>query len=195
MADFSLDHPAQDIHELLEFLRADEPEKYLFRGQTRHYPTLVPSMFRSLIVPGTENLPVLGVDGEEYAERLEERDKIRLRLLGGLIGRFGKSVGNIIAQQYGISSEAIDVTSDPDVAAFFATRRYPEYQHFNGYGDGSVGVIYRFPRHMPPANVVGIRRTVGCGFFNTPSGTKSKKPAHVTRSRSCCGSSGLNACD
>jgi hypothetical protein len=70
----------------------------------------------------------------------------RFRLLTCLISELGRGVGNLVAQQYGVGSEAIDVTTDPTFAAFFATRKYPAYEHFAGSTKNQVGIIYRFPK-------------------------------------------------
>ena len=58
-----------------------------------------------------------------------------------LMENFGKSLGNVLAQQYGINSECLDITSDPNVAAFFATHQYPHY--LNAVESDNLGVIYR----------------------------------------------------
>ncbi|MCU1265714.1 MAG: hypothetical protein JWM21_2032 [Acidobacteria bacterium] len=97
------------------------------------------------MIPGTEGDAIIGIDPNQFHGSLSERDRIRFRLLGEMMETYGPSVGNIIAQQYGLSSEALDVTGDPKIAAFFATRQYPEYQSFEGNASNSQGVIYRFP--------------------------------------------------
>jgi tetratricopeptide (TPR) repeat protein len=63
-------------------------------------------------------------------------------MLDRCIQQLGRGVGNIVAQQYGFSSEAIDVTASPEIAAFFATRVYPHYE--TAPPDTELGVIYRF---------------------------------------------------
>lgn len=50
-------------------------------------------------------------------------------------------MGNLIGQQYGLSSLCLDATENVKVAAFFATRSYPEY---SGGPQEGVGAIYRF---------------------------------------------------
>jgi hypothetical protein len=37
-------------------------------------------------------------------------------------------VGNLLSQQYGVTSDGFDITADPRIAAFFATRKYPTYR-------------------------------------------------------------------
>lgn len=58
-----------------------------------------------------------------------------------LVATVGSGLGNLLAQQFGLGSECVDVTEVPTIAAFFATRRWPEYAHHDGPG---IGVIYRF---------------------------------------------------
>jgi hypothetical protein len=64
----------------------------------------------------------------------------RVRQLVCLNG-FGYVLGMALAQHYGFSSEALDVSHDPKVAAFFATRLPPRY---TDVADSGVGVIVRF---------------------------------------------------
>jgi hypothetical protein len=66
------------------------------------------------------------------------RDRIRQLLC---LNGFGFVLGMALAQHYGFSSEALDVTHDPRVAAFFASRNGPRYIEPEPSG---VGVIYRF---------------------------------------------------
>jgi hypothetical protein len=54
---------------------------------------------------------------------------------------FGFVLGMAIAQHYGFSSEALDVTHNPIVAAFFATHEYP---HYTMTKDAGFGQIIRF---------------------------------------------------
>ena len=54
---------------------------------------------------------------------------------------FGFIFGMALAQHYGFSSEALDVTHDPLVAAFFATHEFPSYVVPKGHGTGQ---IFRF---------------------------------------------------
>jgi len=73
-----------------------------------------------------------------------------------LIGQLGRGVGNIVAQQYGLGSEALDVTDDPTIAAFFATRNYPKYEHFVSSSEKALGVIYRFRKDSRMTTLVQL---------------------------------------
>jgi hypothetical protein len=135
---------APDIHELVEHLRATHREGDLYRGQIHDYPALVPSSYRRGIVSGSEHEPVVLID-RARALAHDQRESLRWELMNELIGDYGLGLGNLLAQQYGLTSECIDVTEDPSIAAFFATRRWPEYAHWDG---GGLGVIYRFRDSM-----------------------------------------------
>jgi hypothetical protein len=69
---------------------------------------------------------------------LTHRNRIRQFVC---LNPFGYILGMAIAQHYGFSSEALDVTHDPLVAAFFATHEYPHYVRTN---DSGIGKIIRF---------------------------------------------------
>ena len=62
----------------------------------------------------------------------------------GLVALFGLEVGFIISQQYGLTSGALDATTSPQVAAFFATHHAPFYHSV--CKAERIGVIYRWPR-------------------------------------------------
>jgi hypothetical protein len=143
---FTDDSPAENIFELLDHLRGDHPEAFLYRGQTRHYPALIPSAFRRAMIQGTEDHEVIGISAAAFWAALSDRDRRKFSVMQGLIESNGRAIGNVLAQQYGVSSECIDVTSCVDIAAYFATRNYPAYDHFSGRPDQALGVIYRFPR-------------------------------------------------
>jgi hypothetical protein len=95
--------------------------------------------------PGAGDRAVVPLDPDRYQAAMSELEVRRHTALAGMIREYGIALGNILAQQYGLSSEAIDVTSDLQVAGFFATRRYPEYRHWSGAEGSDTGVIYRFP--------------------------------------------------
>ena len=71
-----------------------------------------------------------------------------------LLGSFGYLIGEAFAQQFGFSSEALDASTDLDVAAYFATHLAPAYIRVDteiAARQGlELGVIYRFPRLAGP---------------------------------------------
>src|SRR5258708_6202948 len=121
---------------LLERLRSEDDGSYAYRGQVRQYSlALVPSTYRPFIhtadrfapavatlrsVPQARfveyDLPVTGVPDAE--SRLE----FQKRLLGDTVrNALGFVLKEVFCQQAGLNSEGLDVTTDLDVALFFAT--------------------------------------------------------------------------
>ena len=153
---FSKNNPAKDIFELVDFLENDTPSKYFFRGQTKDYSVLIPSIYRNLATSKNVGKGLISLDTRTYKKNLTERDNIKIKELSRLIRDFGRGLGNIIAQQYGITSECIDITCNPSIAAFFATRKYPQYKHYSGASNNPIGVLYRFPAIHFESNLVGL---------------------------------------
>ena len=129
--------PARDILELAEYLgEHDQDTRFVYRGQTKDYQSLVPSYFRN-VKGRVQNGAYMFDSG---SDRVDPTERVRRGLMDYFIGEFGKFHGNIIAQQYLNRSECIDVTSLIDVAVFFATKGYPDFKvpHRDG-----LGIIYR----------------------------------------------------
>ena len=144
---FQEQNPAKNINELLDFLNADRPEQFLFRGQIRHYGYLIPSVFRSASDVEKRKKSLIPIDYRLFWETISNRQRARFHIMDGLIQQLGRVIGNIISQQYGLSSECLDFTGTPKIAAFFATRKYPVYDHFDDISSNILGVIYRIKRH------------------------------------------------
>lgn len=149
---FDFHHPAADIQQLVEYLKNTHSDNVVYRGQSKDYNTLLPSFYRKKIskfrYDQTSGQVLLQYNKYnhflEYDPAQDSRQNIAKRVtMNHLMGAFGKSLGNVIAQQYGINSECLDITSDVDVAAFFATHSWP---HYDTVLDSSeLGVIYRIP--------------------------------------------------
>lgn len=58
---------------------------------------------------------------------------------------FGRELADLLCQQYGFTSTALDVSTDPSVAMFFATHRAPLYNLI--LDSPQLGAVYRWPRH------------------------------------------------
>ncbi|TXC71322.1 FRG domain-containing protein [Sphingomonas ginsenosidivorax] len=136
---FNVDAPAENIGALTAWLKKEHRSDFLYRGQTKDYPVMVPSVYRHLVPDMSDPSPMAKVDPDRL-DGLSLQALARLDMLQLLIRLAGVGLGNIIAQQYGLTSESLDVTESIDVASFFATRRYP---HYDQVVDG-IGVIYRF---------------------------------------------------
>ncbi|GAH88626.1 unnamed protein product, partial [marine sediment metagenome] len=77
-------------------------------------------------------------------ERAVECRALGEKCVDSLIYLFGRELGMILAQQYGLTSALLDATADPEVALFFATHEAPFYWFIGCSND--LGVIYRWPR-------------------------------------------------
>ncbi|MFZ4508987.1 MAG: FRG domain-containing protein [Fimbriimonas sp.] len=131
-----------DISSLIAHLQSEHQEGDCYRGQTEMYRNMVPSLYRPFVEDFLSDDGLVLVDSDRYFRyATSTRIVAKRKIMNGLINKFGIALGNLLAQQYGLSSECIDITLDPVVAAFFATRAYPSYQHFTG---DKCGVIYRF---------------------------------------------------
>ncbi|WP_316158321.1 MULTISPECIES: FRG domain-containing protein [unclassified Bradyrhizobium] len=157
---FSLLNPARSIRELLDYLLAEDHEKYLYRGQTKDYSTLLPSRFRRGVTDRKLDYDWISVDSTKSNLSLTDRDRVKSMVRRKLMRTHGKGLGNIIAQQYGMGSEVVDVTECPKIAAFFATRAYPAYDHFGGNENNGYGVVYRIRRWPQIRNVAHLEDTV-----------------------------------
>lgn len=129
--------PAANIGVLFDYLIATRTPAHYYRGQTKYFPVSVPSAMRWAVTEASEDGWNLGID-----RPARERAKTSLR--GDLLIPFGRVVGNLLSRQYGVASDAYDITSDPVIAAFFATRSYPTYESFKPVTSADLGVIYRF---------------------------------------------------
>lgn len=173
---FDILNPASSITELYEYLSKEHNKYYCYRGQVKEYDFLVPSLYRKHIVSnktylsyendaliindnyidsnGVQHFGFLPVDAT--TDNFDELALIKLKEMRRLIKEFGGNIGNIFAQQYGLSSESIDITSNLDVACFFATHDYPTYDLYND--DNELGVIYRFKMQKTNYSFAGIEQ-------------------------------------
>lgn len=142
---YTVENPAPDIQTLLDYLKGEHIEGDLYRGQSIEYPALIPSTFRDAIVKETANKPIVTINTDIFYAGLKSDSQRNLRytVVHDLISELGITLGNIVSQQYGLTSEALDVSESPDVAAFFATRAWSEYHHISDTETG-IGVLYRF---------------------------------------------------
>ncbi len=92
------------------------------------------------------------------------RFHVALHIRKHLRNALGYPLSQIIAQQAGLASEGLDVTTDIDVAAFFATHDYSTLG-YRPVHEG-IGVIYRFAVEEPLVSWDAIR---GWDFYSCPS--------------------------
>jgi hypothetical protein len=141
---FTQSEPARSVLEVMEFLEAQGRGHYVYRGQTKCYKSILPSAYRRLCSPSGKmgqwdvNVPAF------FSTEPNSVQGVKDGYLGGLIKQDGVALGNLFAQQYGISAECIDVTSSVTMAGYFASHKHPEYKRYIAQS-GELGVIYRFP--------------------------------------------------
>jgi hypothetical protein len=139
---FSSKDPAGDIHKLTEHLKAQHKSGYIYRGQTKDYASLIPSVFRKKRIRTWNDFCICSEDGYAVFSSLEGAKHSLMEIF---MRSYGRRFGKYLAQQYLAQSEVIDVSESVDVAAFFATMPHPDYQAPVDSRD-TIGVIYRFDR-------------------------------------------------
>jgi hypothetical protein len=115
---------------------------FMYRGQTARYPTCAPSLLRS--VPNDEWQIKTHLTLERF--RVAELELVlREHPFKAVADKRGFHVDyHALAQHYGIPTSLLDLTSNVEVAAFFAVARWDgEAASFRPMETGT-GVIYRF---------------------------------------------------
>lgn len=170
---FERNNPAESVLEVMQFLKGEHHENYLYRGQVKDYGKMLPSIFRTV--------PLIPRDGFLLFERKFDASRIEVlkaTLVYSFIERFGNLVGNYLAQQYLANSACIDVTEDINVAAFFAKMLYPTYSNMIE-SSNEIGVIYRFNKTEFSLNFrpSGIKKN--CFSSNNPAAYKTRELAEA----------------
>lgn len=151
---FDKNNPARNIYELVTYLEANKNEKHFFRGQIHRYDVNSPSLDRRSITGETKDVYWNLMRRNNLVQT--DQDLAKAKLQHSVLNIFGKAVGNILCQQYGITSDAYDITKDIIVGAFFATRKYPNYEPYIPKVKNECGVIYRIninPSQPSPENI------------------------------------------
>ena len=148
---FDETHPAADILTLYEALAAEHHPAHIYRGQNRYSKPCLPSAFRPFaLTPQADGwVPLASVKDKPISGVENERERYEIKNL--LARTFDRGMTNVLAQQYGLTSDMLDVTASLEIAAFFATRQWPTFKPFvPRIDDDRVGVIYRMRCSAPP---------------------------------------------
>ena len=159
--------------DVINYLRNTHQSGYVYRGQTNTWSgPLVPSLYRGRVEerplqpPPKMRLRELGkvfhavsTDIAESTDKLFER---RISFNAHLHQIFGYPFGSMLAQQCGVTSEGLDVSHDPEVAAFFAIFDYAR----RCFPRDGIGVIYRIP---VPDDQTGNKDLRTASFYDCPS--------------------------
>lgn len=151
------------IFDLLATLSNDNHE-YVYRGQTREYPSLIPSAFRSVAEPVADDAGAYSIHRSRVIAGRTRRQDEQAKLRAFWVNHFGLSLGNLLAQQYLVQSEVIDITTDPKVAAFFATRRGPGCRHLHSASE--PGVIVRWKRPSVSRSLAELQDDLTLGMLH-----------------------------
>lgn len=165
---------------LVERLRSEDDGSYAYRGQVREYSIpLVPCAYRPFINPAKHleptvstlrsvpharfveyDLPVTGIPD------VESRLEFQKRLLGDAIrNALGFALKEVFCQQAGLNSEGLDVTTNLDVALFFATHAYSE-RRYAPFSTSGEGVLYRWRVETPAVSLDALNTW---DFFQCPT--------------------------
>ena len=137
----------EDGGRIMPSLNSSFTSQYLYRGQTRRYQPCLPALYRGFpLVKHPRELReehrdfylLNQIRREEFFSVLQHHPAVGLAREIGLHLSFAA-----LAQHYGIATDYLDVTQDPEVAAFFATCTACADGEWEPAANG-VGIIYRF---------------------------------------------------
>src|SRR2546430_9931382 len=101
---YEKESPVNDVHELVRFLGKKPNRGYLFRGQNRYREINAPSYMREALT-GRQDEGWNELD-PDYWKRASHRARAKSDLGIALLTYYGRGLGNILCQQYGVSSDA-----------------------------------------------------------------------------------------
>lgn len=177
----------QTLSQLLQRLKSEDDGSYVYRGQLREYPgPLVSSAYRSLVykhrshegreLPRTlrgvqPTVLVQRVLTGHSADRESALDYQRRQIRQAIRGFFGYALTEVLCQQAGLCSESLDVTTSPEIAAFFAAYEWvrtpndpPRYSPFRP-SSNDQGVVYRWRIRRPALSMEALKSWT---YFHCP---------------------------
>jgi len=171
----SSDSELEDLKSLLFRLKEEHADGFVYRGQTREWPgPLLPSIYRGIVKPerytGWHHDSRLRNVGNVFHElsstpMIEYSDKkqAQIHTVKYLRQMLGYPMSQLLAQQCGLTSEGLDVTYDPEIAAFFAVYDFSSNNFVDSKG---TGVIYRFKIEANSHNITNFKEY---DFYTCPS--------------------------
>lgn len=159
------------LKDILEKLKREHTHHYVYRGQSSERLPLLTSMYRGLVTQEyTQYKPINRLRGigkkfydTEYNIYYTNIVSPRMKVFDYFKHLFGYPLANLIAQQYGVNSQGLDVTTDPYIAGFFATYDFKVGQYVNE--STHEGIIYRI--RVPEINLY-LDKIKNINFFNNP---------------------------
>lgn len=162
------------LMDVLAMLKSEHNDGYVYRGQTKEWPSpLLPSIYRGMVgdkiyhgwSPNARLREVGNVFHELYETPLTQYNKKKQAQIDTaqyLHQMFGYPLSLLLSQQCGITSEGLDVTADPDIAAFFASFDFTANRFIDSIG---TGVIYRFRVELQTQSLEEFKTY---DFYNCP---------------------------
>ncbi len=146
-----IDWGDDDGGRIMPSLNSPFTSPYLYRGQTKRHSRCLPSLYRELtrdveLVTHPQKLSPKRRDGyllsqiriAEFLSLLDQHPAI------GFAREIGLHLSQIaLAQHYEIPTDHLDLTADPEVAAFFAACWCDDRGEWHAVEDGE-GIVYRF---------------------------------------------------
>ncbi|MGD8781974.1 MAG: FRG domain-containing protein [Ignavibacteria bacterium] len=138
------------LKDLIEKLKSEHNDKFVYRGQNQEFIPLIPSFYRSLVDKHRgfhrNGYVSLFNRGDYFYEtytnyNINEKFIKRLNFLKLSLHLFGIPLGNLFCQHCGVPTEGLDVTKDIMVAALFAIYNYNKKKYVEN--SNANGVIYR----------------------------------------------------
>lgn len=172
---FDLSSPAENISELLDKLESEHKPAHIYRGQNLYWEPCVPSSMRPFLKDGAFDpsgwRKLHSVSEKPNLGREFEFDVLQIKsLLGKSLGR---AIANILAQQYGLSSDMLDVSASFAIAAFFATCQWPTYEPFIPKNkETDLGVVFRMECGAPPSSYEAFTAPMENVYVMLSSGQK-----------------------
>ncbi len=150
-------HVLRDEKNRLRLMSGTEFSLNMYRGQTEDHPSCIPKLARidsieSKMISLCRRLAFEGVLEEHPMVKMVQQ--IRIDNLPLYIDKEG------LAQHYGLATDMLDITSNFDVASFFATCRPNGVQgNFEPVvNESAMGIIYR----LSPALMIDVEKPENC---------------------------------
>lgn len=159
-----IDFGDEDGGRIMPSLNSRFVSPFLYRGQIKHYSPCLPSLYRRL--PATRDPSTITEDQRAgVLLNIIRQAEFQIVLPGHpaiqLASEIGLHLNRIaLAQHYGIATDHLDLTQDPEVAAFFAVCQPRPDGTWIPVNDG-IGIIYSFdltafPRALGDHAVPGL---------------------------------------
>lgn len=177
----------EDLYRTVSELSNNNQYRLVFRGQTEHYDSILPSAFRPNVQPPSPNVIRFFTVFLEHIQNKWEGE-----FYGQFFYKFNPRDLHALMQHYGFPTEFLDVTYDLEIALWFATRKFMRVDRNCGryVSMTNPGIIYIFNsvEHLTAIpdiqdgkmRVVSLKETEGALSWHNPARIKQQKAALLT---------------